>query len=247
MKLTFLLATAIMLSVVFTSCDKEDDVVTDIPDIEVPTPPTEQPENSENGTDNNPDAPDTPDDTNNSGDTDGEIEENKGKTLVVYFSRTGYNYPNQWLDVGHTARVAGYIIELTGGDSFEIIPEVPYPDDYEETKAIATREHNSNARPAIKSKLENINDYDTVFIGHPIWMGAAPMIIHTFYESYNLTGKVIIPFTTHAGSGLGDAERLARSYYPDNTILSGLAVQGTQADNSKGTVESWLRRIGIIK
>lgn len=189
-------------------------------------------------------TPDTPGDELDAPDNPGG---NAGKILIVYFSRTGYNYPNQWLDIGHTARVAGYIADLTGGDRFEIIPVVPYPDNYQETVAIAREEYDNDARPAIQNRPENLNDYDTVFIGGPIWHGAMPMIIHTFYESYDLAGKTLVPFSTHAGSGLGDAERLARSYYPDNMILSGLAVQGTRSQEARGNVEAWLRRIGIIE
>lgn len=183
---------------------------------------------------------DEPDDPDNPGG-------DAGKILIVFFSRTGYNYPNQWLDIGHTARVAGYIADLTGGDRFEIIPVVPYPDDYQQTVAIAREEYDNDARPAIQNRLENLDNYNTVFIGNPIWHGAAPMIIRTFYESYALAGKALVPFTTHAGSGLGDSERLARSYYPDNTVLSGLAVQGTSSANARADVEAWLRRISIIE
>lgn len=176
-----------------------------------------------------PDTPgDEPDDPDNPGG-------NAGKILIVYFSHSG-----------NTAQVAGYIAELTGGDRFEIIPIVPYPDDYQQTVDIADAEHDSNARPAIQNRLENLDEYDTVFIGGPIWWGTMPMIIYTFYESYDLTGKTLVPFSTHAGSGLGDSERLARSYYPDNTVLGGLAVQGTNSANARTDVEAWLRRIGII-
>lgn len=220
MKHILIFACSFLLSFGLTSCDKDD------PTVET------------SGTE----TPDTPDD-NPDGGEDGQ----SGKILIVYFSRTGYNYPNQWLEIGHTARVAGYIADLTGGDRFEIIPVVPYPDNYQETVAIAREEYDNNARPAIQNKIENIDEYDTVFIGGPVWHGAMPMIIRTFYESYNLTGKTLVPFATHAGSGLGDCERLARSYYPDNTILSGLAVQGTNSANARGDVESWLKRIGIIK
>lgn len=220
MKHILIFAFSFLLSFGLTSCDKDD------PTVET------------SGTE----TPDTPDD-NPDGGEDGQ----PGKILIVYFSRTGYNYPNQWLEIGHTARVAGYIADLTDGDRFEIIPVVPYPDNYQETVAIAREEYDNNARPAIQNKIENIDEYDTVFIGGPVWHGAMPMIIRTFYESYNLTGKTLVPFATHAGSGLGDCERLARSYYPDNTILSGLAVQGTNSANARGDVESWLKRIGISK
>lgn len=220
MKHILIFAFSFLLSFGLTSCDKDD------PTVE--TPGTE--------------TPDTPDDN-----PDGDEDVQSGKILIVYFSRTGYNYPNQWLEIGHTARVAGYIADLTGGERFEIIPVVPYPDNYQETVAIAREEYDNNARPAIQNKIENIDEYDTIFIGGPVWHGAMPMIIRTFYESYDLTDKTLVPFTTHAGSGLGDCERLARSYYPANTILNGLAVQGTNSANARGDVEAWLKRIGIIK
>lgn len=188
-----------------------------------------------------------PQNTDNVSPEGDDSEPQDGKILIAYFSRTGYNYPNQWLEVGHTARVAGYIAELTGGDRFEIVPVTPYPDNYQEAVAKAREEYDSNARPAIQGQIENIEDYRTIFVGGPVWHSAMPMIIRTFYESYDLTGKTIIPFTTHAGSGLADAERLARSYYPDNTILAGLAVQGTNSQNARSDVEAWLRRIGIIE
>lgn len=218
MKKLLILLLGVFLSVGLSSCG----------DDEIPNEPL------------NPDTetPDTPEDNPDA---------DPGKILIVYFSRTGYNYPNQWLDIGHTARVAGYIAELTGGDRFEIVPVVSYPDNYQETVAIAREEYDSNARPAITGRVENMDEYDTVFIGGPIWHGAMPMIIRTFYESYDLSGKTLVPFSTHAGSGLGDSERLARSYYPDNTILSGLAVQGTTSQNAREDVEAWLRRIGIIE
>lgn len=127
MKHILILAFSFLLSFGLTSCDKDD------PTVE--TPGTE--------------TPDTPDD-NPDGNEDGQ----SGKFLIVYFSRTGYNYPNQWLEIGHTARVAGYIADLTGGERFEIIPVVPYPDNYQETVAIAREEYDNNARPAIQNKIE---------------------------------------------------------------------------------------------
>lgn len=171
----------------------------------------------------------------------------ENKILIVYFSRTGYNYPNQWLDIGHTARMAGFISDLTGGDRFELVPEVPYPDNYQETVAIAREELDNNIRPKFKGSIDDIDDYNIVFVGGPVWHGCMPMIIRTFYDTYDLSGKTIVPFSTHAGSGLGDCERLVRSYYPEGNILSGLAVQGTNSANSKSDVEKWLKSIGIIK
>ena len=112
MKKFLIVVLSLLSGFVFASCGG-DDLVTDATDF----PETE--------------TPDTPDDDPNNPDI------KTGKILIVYFSRTGYNYPNQWLDIGHTARVADYIADLTGGDRFEILPAVPYPDNYQETVAIA--------------------------------------------------------------------------------------------------------------
>lgn len=222
MKKVFVFLLSLFLGAGFISCGGDD-------------PISDEPQNP--GTE----TPDTPgDDPQTPGGS-------AGKILVVYFSRTGYNYPNQLLDIGHTARVAGFIAELTGGERFEIIPAVPYSDNYQEAVARAREEYDSNARPAIQTSLEHIDDYDTVFIGSPIWHGAVPMIIRTFYEACDLTGKTIVPFTTHAGSGLGNCMSVAREYYPQGTVLDGLAVQGTNSMNARGDVESWLRRIGVIE
>lgn len=223
MKQILILAFSFLLVFGLASCDKNEPTV-GTSGTETPNTPNANPDNPGDSTD-----------------------VQSGKILIVYFSRTGYNYPNQWLEIGHTARVAGYIADLTGGERFEIIPVVSYPDNYQETVAIARDEYENNARPAIQNKIENMDEYDTIFIGGPVWHGAMPMIIRTFYESYDLSDKTLVPFTTHAGSGLGDGEQLARSYYPDNTILSGLAVEGTNSINARGDVEAWLKKIGIIE
>ena len=205
--------------ILFSACDEDEKIQKE------QTPDAEEP-NEDEGNDTN---------------------ETASKILIVYFSRTGNNYPNQWLEVGHTARVAGYIAELTAGERFEIIPTVAYPDDYQQMVAIARTEYDNNARPSIQTTIKNIADYDTIFIGTPIWHGSVPMIIRTFYEAYNLTGKTIIPFTTHAGSGLVNCMSVAREYYPQGRILDGLAVQGTSSANAKGVVETWLRSINVIE
>ena len=177
-----------------------------------------------------------------------------GKVLIVYFSRPGYNYnasmPNnvEWTAIGHTARVAGYIQEYTGGDTFEILPVVPYPDDYEETKTISTNERDNDLRPEFIGGVENIDDYEIVFIGGPVWYGGMPMIMHTFYDRYkdSLNGKTIVPYDTHAGSGIADYVNMTRRYCPDSEVLEALAVTGTNSRNASNDVKNWLLRIGII-
>lgn len=112
--------------------------------------------------------------------------ENPGKILIAYFS---------W--GGNTQAVAEYISEQTQGDLFRIEPVNPYPTEYTPCTEVALEERDSNARPAIKNTIENWDDYDTIFIGCPVWWHEAPMIIHTFAESYDFTGKHITCF--HGG------------------------------------------------
>lgn len=110
-----------------------------------------------------------------------------GKTLVAYFSWSG-----------NTAQMASYIAEQTGGDLLEILPETPYPEDYNECGDVALAERDSNARPAIANLPASIGEYDTILIGYPIWWHTAPMIIGTFLESFDLTGVQVYPFTQSA-------------------------------------------------
>ena len=110
-----------------------------------------------------------------------------GSTLVVYFSWSG-----------NTEEMASYIAEQVGGDLYEIEPETPYPTDYEECGDVALVERDENVRPAIANLPDSIDEYDTILVGYPIWWHTAPMIIGTFLESYDLTGKEVYPFTQSA-------------------------------------------------
>ena len=125
--------------------------------------------------------------------------------LVVFYSRNGENYmPGgiQLLKKGHTAYAAEYIQCALNGDLFEIEPVVPYADNYHECCAQAVSEAKSNARPAIKGYVADLEKYDTVFVCFPCWCGTAPMCVFTFLEHYDLTGKKIVPLCTNEGSGL---------------------------------------------
>ena len=165
--------------------------------------------------------------------------------LVVYFSRTGEQYGVGVIDKGNTAIVAEMIVEMTGADSFEILPKVDnYPKTYDELTDVAKEEQNQNARPEIASKVENFDSYDTIYLGYPIWWGDLPMICYTFLESYDFSGKTIIPFCTHAGSGNAGTQSKIRSTVPDADVKEVLAVTGadTQSDpqSVKSTVTEWL-------
>ena len=149
-----------------------------------------------------------------------------GKILVAYFSYQG-----------HTANVAREIAAQTGGDLFEIRPVTPYPG-YDECLDVAKAEKNNNARPAIDGQVENMADYDTIVIGYPIWWGVAPHIINSFLESYDLTGKTVIPFATSGGSGIGTPENYLAPSAKGATLRGGKLLRVTAG---KAEIESLLR------
>jgi flavodoxin len=155
----------------------------------------------------------------------------KKKTLVAYFSCTG-----------NTKKLAKTLSEAVGGDLYEIMPQKPYTDadlDWTNDKSRSTVEmKNKASRPAISGKLSNMNDYDVVFVGFPIWWYVAPTIINTFLESYDFSGKTVIPFCTSGGSGIGDTEKYLKPSCSDKTIWK----QGKRfpADASKDELKTWI-------
>ncbi|MBQ9060835.1 MAG: NAD(P)H-dependent oxidoreductase [Firmicutes bacterium] len=157
------------------------------------------------------------------------------KDLVVYFSVYG------------TARmVAEEIARQTGADLTEIIPEVPYDSDrdhYDALARLARREHDENMRPAIRNAID-VADYDRIYIGYPMWWYTFPMIIYTFFDQYDLSGKTIIPFNTHMGSGDGGTYETIRQLEPKARVLTGLPVEMRDAEKGPAkAVKSWLRSL----
>ena len=175
----------------------------------------------------------------------------KGKMLVIYFSRADENWQVGYVERGNTAIMVDYIQELADVDVFEIVPEVAYPAAYDECIAYVNNvEIPQNLRPAYKNDITNIADYETIFIGGPIWWARPPMIFHTFFEKHpELDGKIIIPFGTHGGSGVGSYKTLIQEYYPNATILESLGISGASIRDaaSKTTVENWLKKLGVDK
>ena len=159
------------------------------------------------------------------------------KILVVYFSRTGEEYNVGIITKGNTAIVAEYIAQKTGADTFEIKPATPYPDEYEACTELAKQELESNVRPALANNIDNLAQYDTIFLGYPIWWSAVPRVVMTFLESNDFSGKKIVPFCTHGGSGLAGTEREIKDACPNAEILSGLAIVGKSAQNDSATVQ----------
>ncbi len=149
------------------------------------------------------------------------------RVLVAYLSRAGENYNvgvtregsasaayAGYIEKGNTAMMAAVIAELTGGDLFEIQTVTPYPEDYASMLRAAQEEIDTNARPALAANVENLADYDVIFIGYPIWHGRMPQAIYSFIESHDLTGKTVIPFNTHEGSGQSGTQRVIENALP---------------------------------
>lgn len=174
------------------------------------------------------------------------------RSLVIYFSRAGENWQVGNVERGNTAIMVDYIKELANVDVFEIVPEKPYPTDYMEcVHYVNDVEIPQDLRPAYKGDVENLADYDNIFIGGPIWNGQPPMIIRTFIEAHQseLSGKTFVPFGTHGGSGVSSYTSLIRSYFPNAKQLESLGIAGTDIRNnaSKTRVDNWLKRIGLDK
>ena len=179
------------------------------------------------------------------------------RILVAYLSRSGENYnvgvPKEgsasaayagYIEKGNTAILAETIAKATGGDLFAITTATPYPDDYAAMLQAAQEEIDTDARPELAGSVENMDDYDVIFIGYPIWHAHLPQAIYSFLESYDLTGKTVIPFNTHEGSGQAGTQRVIENALPGSTVLQGLAVQGKTAqeepEKTQALVDEWL-------
>ena len=178
-------------------------------------------------------------------------EETPAHVLVVYFSHAGENYNVGVIEEGNTGKMGKIIAEQMGADVFELVPVVPYPEDYDSCLDVATEEQRTNARPEYEGEIESWEQYDTVFIGYPIWWGEIPNIVYTFMEAYDFSGKTVIPFNTHEGSGQAHSQRDIEGLLTSATVLKGLAVRGSKAQNdAEGTgtdVANWLKNIGLTK
>ena len=172
------------------------------------------------------------------------------KVLLAYFSRGGENYHyggRRDLDIGNTEVLAGMISKLVTCDVHRIEAADPYPDGYDATVARNVREQNADDRPALANRLPSVDQYDTMLLASGIWNVRAPMIMTTFAESYDFTGRTIHPVTTYAMSGLGTTGQDYARSCPGATIGEGLAVRGEEVQDAAADIESWLRRTGLVE
>ena len=169
----------------------------------------------------------------------------QGKTLVVFFSHAGENYSVGNIKVGNTKIVADYISEMIGADQFEVVADKDYDMPYMQLIEVAKQEAHDGELPPMVGRLENVDQYDTVFIGGPVWWGTYPQVMFTFFRDYDLNGKTIIPFTTHEGSGLASCVEDVRSAYPNADVKPGFAIYGHDVRSGRSKVEKWLKGLGF--
>lgn len=180
----------------------------------------------------------------------------KGKVLVTYFSvpetdgvDTSSGASRIISDgklMGNTQYVAYVIQEATGGDLFEIKTEQTYPAAHKDLIDAAKKEIDSKARPKLGTHINNLQDYDVIFIGFPNWWYDMPMPLYTFFDEYDFSGKTVIPFCTHGGSRFSSAIKTIRGLEKNATVLDGYAVARDRVEDSKEGLLKWLEKIGIM-
>jgi flavodoxin len=177
-----------------------------------------------------------------------EIMERK-KGLIAYFSRKGNNYVGGRivnLAIGNTEVAAQMIQKLTGSDVFRIDTVKGYPSGYDETTDVVRHELRQNSRPELAGRVDNIGDYVMIFLGYPNWWGTMPMAVYTFLEAYDFSGKTIVPFCTHEGSGMGHSESDIKKLCPNANVLKGLAIEGGSVQEAGKGIAAWLRESGVL-
>lgn len=184
-----------------------------------------------------------------------------GKSLVVYFSMPETTNPDNMTQeednsvvvidgevLGNTQYVAYVIQENTGADIFRIEPENPYPTDHDTLVDLAAEEQDNNDRPAIKDSIEDLEQYDTIFIGYPNWWGDMPMILYSFFDQYDFSGKTIIPFNTHGGSGFSNTIGTIAELEPSAEVNEdGFTVSRNNVQDAEQDILSWLNDLGYTK
>lgn len=187
--------------------------------------------------------------------------ETDAKNLVVYFSMPETTDPDNMTQeeanstvvingevLGNTQYVAYVIQEQTGADIFRIEPETPYPTDHDTLVDLAAVEQEKDTRPAIKDTIENFDQYENIFVGYPNWWGDVPMILYTFFDTYDFSGKTIIPFNTHGGSGFSGTIGTIAELEPNAEVNEdGFTVSRNNVQEAEPDIISWLKELGYTK
>jgi flavodoxin len=168
------------------------------------------------------------------------------KYLVAYFSLAGDNYKVGVVKIGNTKLLAGHIAKYLNADEFEIEGDNKYPEKYMDRVKQANKEKSQNLRPKLVRQIDNFSQYDTVFLGYPIWYGRPPMAFYTFLETYDFSNKNVYLFCTHEGSGQSGTFAHIKGLLPKaNVSTNGLVMQGAHArtPGAKQEVESWIQKL----
>ena len=166
--------------------------------------------------------------------------------LIAYFSRRGENYVSgklKELSVGNTEVAAGMLQQLTGADLFQLEPVHEYPKSYNACIDEAQADQLRDARPELKRYPESLDGYDTIYLGYPNYWGTMPMPVFTFLEHFDFSGKTILPFCTHEGSGLSQTEQDIRKAAPGATVTRGLAIHGSHVDEAAPALTRWVKEM----
>ena len=163
------------------------------------------------------------------------------KSIVIYFSRADENYSVGYVEKGNTEIIAEYIRDIAGADLFKVERKEDYAKDYATCIKEAKNEQINNERPELKAYLDDISDYDVVYIGSPIYWGTMPQPMFTELERLNWDGKIVRVFTTHEGSGLGNVLSDVKTICSDANVKDdAIAIKGSDAVSSKAKVASWI-------
>jgi flavodoxin len=167
--------------------------------------------------------------------------ENMSKSIVIFFSHAGDNYSVGNIEVGNTKIVADYISEITGADQFEIVTHKYDGMAYNPLIKLAQQEADNGELPPYEGAAPDLTQYDTVFIGGPVWWGTYPQVMFTLFRDINLDGKTVIPFTTHEGSGLANCVSDVRAAFPGATVKGQFSIYGHEVRSGRAKVEKWLK------
>lgn len=163
--------------------------------------------------------------------------------LIAFYSKADENYVNgliKTLDIGNTEIAAGIIKELTSADLFKIEQMKPYSKDYNECIAEAQADQRRDARPEVKRWLKSLDEYDVIYLGYPNYWSTMPMAVFTFLEHYDFSEKIIKPFCTHEGSGLGSSVNDIKKLCPGARVENGLAIRGGSVKETRADIEKWI-------
>ena len=167
------------------------------------------------------------------------------KNLIIYYSRSGMNYVNGKivnLKKGNTEICAEYIQKAVGGDLFEIETAKPYSDDYTECTRQAQEELRNDSRPELQAYIEDISEYDNVFVLGPCWWGTYPMAVFSLLERLDFAGKKVTALMTHEGSGMGSSDRDLHRLCAGAVFGTSMAVHGADAAKSERAVSAWAKK-----